>query len=304
MKRLALSALTRCIAGRCSPACPPRSLLVLPATAAAGQQQRDVAPARDEPRSRPARARRAALRHATCSAPRAHTAARCSHRTPSATARSGAGCSSSTSPDHIAGENLAWGTGSRGTARGIVAAWLASPEHRANLLRPSFARVGIGDLAARSWATAARTSSPPTSPAERRPSEGGLALLLALEEPRAARLSFSRRSSSRSPRLDPREQVTHERRQLDRVERLRHVVDAAEVDAAGAVAQLGARGQEHDRDVLGARRRRAAPPRPASRRGPASSRRAGSRPASRRAPSRDRSARRPPRAPPCPLPRG
>jgi uncharacterized protein YkwD len=46
----------------------------------------------------------------------------------------------------LAGENLAWGTGSQGTAAGIVAAWLASPEHRANLLRPSFTRVGIGDL--------------------------------------------------------------------------------------------------------------------------------------------------------------
>ena len=46
----------------------------------------------------------------------------------------------------LAGENLAWGTGARGTAQGIVAAWLASPEHRANLLRPSFKRVGVGDL--------------------------------------------------------------------------------------------------------------------------------------------------------------
>ena len=47
---------------------------------------------------------------------------------------------------HCAGENLAWGTGGRGTAQGIVAAWLASPEHRANLLRPSFTRVGVADL--------------------------------------------------------------------------------------------------------------------------------------------------------------
>jgi uncharacterized protein YkwD len=46
----------------------------------------------------------------------------------------------------IAGENLAWGTGDAGTARAIVAAWLASPEHRANLLRPSFRRAGVGDL--------------------------------------------------------------------------------------------------------------------------------------------------------------
>jgi uncharacterized protein YkwD len=46
----------------------------------------------------------------------------------------------------LAGENLAWGAGPRGTAQGIVLAWLASPEHRANLLRPSFTRVGISDL--------------------------------------------------------------------------------------------------------------------------------------------------------------
>ena len=46
----------------------------------------------------------------------------------------------------IAGENLAWGTGTKGTARAIVAAWLASPEHRANLLRPSFSRAGVGEL--------------------------------------------------------------------------------------------------------------------------------------------------------------
>ena len=44
----------------------------------------------------------------------------------------------------LVGENLAWGSGSFGTPRGIVAAWLASPEHRANLLKPSYNRVGIG----------------------------------------------------------------------------------------------------------------------------------------------------------------
>src|SRR5262249_29896503 len=45
-----------------------------------------------------------------------------------------------------AGENLAGGTGPLSTAHAIVAAWMASPEHRANLLRPSFGRVGLGDL--------------------------------------------------------------------------------------------------------------------------------------------------------------
>ena len=42
------------------------------------------------------------------------------------------------------GENLAWGTGRRATARAIVASWLASPGHRANLLRPTWTRIGIG----------------------------------------------------------------------------------------------------------------------------------------------------------------
>jgi len=46
----------------------------------------------------------------------------------------------------IAGENLAWGTGYRASSRAIVQAWLASPEHRANLLRTSFTRIGIGSL--------------------------------------------------------------------------------------------------------------------------------------------------------------
>jgi len=45
------------------------------------------------------------------------------------------------------GENLAWGVGSSATASGVVQLWLASPSHRANLLRPSFQRVGLGRLA-------------------------------------------------------------------------------------------------------------------------------------------------------------
>jgi uncharacterized protein YkwD len=47
------------------------------------------------------------------------------------------------------GENLAWGVGSSGSPQGIVTAWLHSPEHRANLLRPGFRRVGLGELTAR-----------------------------------------------------------------------------------------------------------------------------------------------------------
>jgi uncharacterized protein YkwD len=44
------------------------------------------------------------------------------------------------------GENLGWGVGARGSARAIVAAWLTSPPHRANLLRPGFRRIGVGRL--------------------------------------------------------------------------------------------------------------------------------------------------------------
>src|SRR5512146_1235096 len=44
------------------------------------------------------------------------------------------------------GENLAWGNGSFGSPHGIVSAWLRSPEHRANLLRPGFRRIGLGEL--------------------------------------------------------------------------------------------------------------------------------------------------------------
>jgi uncharacterized protein YkwD len=43
----------------------------------------------------------------------------------------------------VVGENLAWGTGSLGSADHVVEMWLASPEHRANLLRPGFTRVGL-----------------------------------------------------------------------------------------------------------------------------------------------------------------
>jgi uncharacterized protein YkwD len=44
----------------------------------------------------------------------------------------------------VFGENLAWGKGPSATARGVVKGWLASPGHRANLLRPGWTRIGIG----------------------------------------------------------------------------------------------------------------------------------------------------------------
>jgi uncharacterized protein YkwD len=42
------------------------------------------------------------------------------------------------------GENIAWGQGERGKPRAIVAAWMASAGHRANILRATFREIGIG----------------------------------------------------------------------------------------------------------------------------------------------------------------
>ena len=42
------------------------------------------------------------------------------------------------------GENIAWGQGALAKPSAIVAAWMASPGHRANILRGAFREIGIG----------------------------------------------------------------------------------------------------------------------------------------------------------------
>jgi uncharacterized protein YkwD len=42
------------------------------------------------------------------------------------------------------GENIAWGQGVLAKPSAIVAAWMASPGHRANILRGAFREIGIG----------------------------------------------------------------------------------------------------------------------------------------------------------------
>ena len=42
------------------------------------------------------------------------------------------------------GENLGWGSGSLSTPRSMVRSWMASPGHRANMLRPAFREIRIG----------------------------------------------------------------------------------------------------------------------------------------------------------------
>ncbi len=43
-----------------------------------------------------------------------------------------------------AGENIAWGSGSRGSVRAIMFAWVNSTGHRANILNSRFRDLGVG----------------------------------------------------------------------------------------------------------------------------------------------------------------
>lgn len=44
----------------------------------------------------------------------------------------------------LVGENIAFGAGASGTAAGIVKAWMASPDHKENILERAYEDVGIG----------------------------------------------------------------------------------------------------------------------------------------------------------------
>lgn len=44
------------------------------------------------------------------------------------------------------GENLVWGTGPLSTPQSLVTAWMNSPPHRENLLRPTYREIGIAAL--------------------------------------------------------------------------------------------------------------------------------------------------------------
>ena len=50
-------------------------------------------------------------------------------------------------PTWALAENLAWGTGARATASGVVDAWMHSPPHRVNLLRKDLRLAGFGVVA-------------------------------------------------------------------------------------------------------------------------------------------------------------
>ncbi len=51
---------------------------------------------------------------------------------------------SSSTPGYMVGENIAWGSGTDATPAAIVAAWMASPPHRSNILQGEFRDTGMG----------------------------------------------------------------------------------------------------------------------------------------------------------------
>jgi len=51
---------------------------------------------------------------------------------------------SSSTPGYMLGENIAWGSSIDSTPAAIVAAWMASPPHRANILQREFRDTGMG----------------------------------------------------------------------------------------------------------------------------------------------------------------
>lgn len=65
-------------------------------------------------------------------------------QTPLARLRAVGYVSSSKRIGYEVGENIAWGTLSLATPRAIVATWMASPGHRANILDPHYRETGIG----------------------------------------------------------------------------------------------------------------------------------------------------------------
>ncbi len=91
-----------------------------------------------------AKLRTAARRHARDMVTRGYFA----HDTPEGRTPAGraAAYTPATGRWHV-GENLAWGAAGHATPRVIVANWMASPSHRANVLRPLFREVGVGIVA-------------------------------------------------------------------------------------------------------------------------------------------------------------
>ena len=59
---------------------------------------------------------------------------------------------------YVIGENLAWGTLDLATPQAIVAAWIASPEHLANILEGQYRETGIGVVPQRARRSGRRRS--------------------------------------------------------------------------------------------------------------------------------------------------
>lgn len=113
--------------------------------------------------------------------------------------------------DWTVGENIAWGQDTLATPRSIVAAWMASPGHRENILTPEYTEIGIGIALGTpgdpSWGAtyttdfgAVQRTAPAPAPAAA--TRGVVAKQTAL--PRAKRCRAAGRAGARSARAKAR----------------------------------------------------------------------------------------------------
>ena len=114
------------------------------------------------------------------------------------------------------GENLAWGSGELATPKKIMAAWMGSPGHRANILQPAYREIGFGVIAGNpssrggggaTYVTEFGVVARPRQPASshervRRPAAAPLRCSPPRSRPRRARRARAR--SARRARAAPR----------------------------------------------------------------------------------------------------
>ncbi len=133
------------------------------------------------------------------------------------------------------GENLAWGTGELATPKKIMAAWMGSPGHRANILQRAYREIGFGVIAGN---PASRTSAGATYVTE----FGFVARPVRLASSKTQRHSTSS-SSARGRRAAARRSHTRARTRARRARAARRARVARAARARVALAPGSRRGR-------------------------------------------------------------
>jgi uncharacterized protein YkwD len=103
--------------------------------------------------------------------------------------------------DWVVGENLAWGNGPLATPQAIVAGWMNSPGHRANILAADYRDIGIGLAVGSPLATNSGGTTYVTDFGQRAPT------------PPRSRAAISHRVASSAKRVIKRDSVEERGRQ-------------------------------------------------------------------------------------------